>query len=116
MAEAFDTLEHIQDLCWDRDLHQTQNAMAETFALLRALHFLTESLTSQCAIAMADTISPASPTATFDQLWHCFEIERVLAEIKCGLLNLSAEDSDRPFDALALLASSLKTALKKLDQ
>lgn len=115
MAEAFDTLERIHDLCLGLDLHQSAGG-AETFDVLRAVHGLTESLTNQCATAVADTIAPSQPIGAFGQLWNGFEIEWLLRDMKAKVLDLSSEDSFKPFGALALVANHLKAALKKMDQ
>lgn len=115
MAEAFDTLERIHDLCLGIDL-QKPDEKVETFGILRAVHGLTESLTAQCAVAVADTIAPAAATGSFEQLWNGFEVEWLLRDMKAKAIDLYSEESFKPYGTLALLANRLKSALKKMDQ
>lgn|GEM_PF-1208810 len=116
MADAFDTVERLHDLCVGRDYCQSAELMVETFAVLKTVHGLIENLSSQCALAMADTIPLTAPVGSFAQSWNCFEIEGLLRSIKSKRADLSNEQQTKPFGALALLAVQLKASLKKLDQ
>lgn len=116
IAETFDTLERIHDLCLCRDVSQSADTSEETFAILQAIHGLVETLSGQCANAMADVIPTKTPVGAFEQLWLCQEIGQELLEMKQSILELSIEDSGQAFSEIALLALSLKSAFKKLDQ
>jgi len=116
IAETFDTLERVHDLCLYRDTDEQPDSGEETFAILQAVHGLIESLSGQCAIAMADVIPTSSHTGNFESLWLCFEIEKTLDEIKKKILEISVDDTGSTFGSLAMMTQSIKTAFKKLDQ
>ncbi len=116
VAETLDTLDRIHDLCLEKDLHDSPGAAARRFFVLKTLHSLAETLTHQCAIAVADLIPTASATGGLTHLWNGRETARLLKELKANLFELSAEGSEKSFGATAFSAVKLKSILKKMDQ
>lgn len=116
VAEAFDTLDRLYDLCVYEDFPGEEEDDEEPFAFQMALHGLTESLAAQLAFAEADTIPPTNPTGGPEQSWAVFEIDRALADLKEKLRRSTADQTASQANSIVLLVSRMKTGLKKLDQ
>lgn len=116
MAEAFDTLDHIHDLCVCFGWNDSEGGYENHFEAIPNLMALTDDLRGHLAVAVADTIPHGRSASSFEHLWMCFEIEQIFEDIVTKVTDLADDEAHSPLGTMALLASRLKDELKKMDQ
>lgn len=117
VAEAFDTLDRLNDLCVCKSVpDDDEGEETEAVAFYRALFGLVEGLTAQLKLVAADTIPSAAPAGPFEQAWAAVEIDRALQDLKNKLHALASGQPSNSADSALFVIFRLKTGLKKLDQ
>jgi len=116
MAEAFDLLDRLHDLCLELEDAESPLSSGMLYAWLRATRGLIETLSCACDNACSDVIACGSPVGTFRQFWKSCEIRMLLRALKAKadtLINASKPDIATD---MVFLTDRLQSCLTALDQ
>ncbi len=116
IAEAFGTIDYINDLCLYCGLSKLSHDSEHSSALITSLINLNKELAGHLSLVYADIINPQEIVCSFTQSWTIFEIQGCLKEMKEKVAVLSEAQLTQKASGLLFLSQKIKTILKRLEQ
>jgi len=114
VAQAFDTLEQLQDLCLSRPWDQQVPASLDVSEILSEIADFCDDLIAELAAVEADLL-PVLPSFV-SQRWLSFEMNQYVTQIQKKASQSLVSDPAQLFDEIIILIARIKDALKQLDQ
>ncbi|HBM90758.1 MAG TPA: hypothetical protein DD400_02620 [Rhodospirillaceae bacterium] len=115
VAEAFGTIDYINDIFLYCGLSKLSHDQEQSLALISNLKSLREELAGHLSLVYADIIDPRKAVCSFTQSWTIFEIQGCLKEMKEKIAELSETELAQKASGLLSLSQKIKTILKRLD-
>ncbi len=114
VAQAYDTLDRVHDLCLCRSWDRTSSQASEVTEVLSGIGDLCDDLAAELAAVEADLLPFIQNDMT--QRWVAFEMRLYLNEIRQKVAQPPLTEPAYFFDQLVLVTARIKDALKHLDQ
>jgi hypothetical protein len=114
VAQAFDTIDRLQDLCLCRIGGPSTDSREDSTALMSSLALLLDDLQAELTTAQAALLG-APAQRSFEMYWMGFEMDLTLKAIQAQTESVAASACD-VFEAIRLHLTKIKNALKTLDQ